>query len=88
MVRDHVFGCLEEVRGCLVENLTLEGDGLGKDVVEGRYSVRCDQDETIFLAVRVAHLAAVAISERGDLSVLEGLVKLFVDEVVGHLVGD
>ena len=57
VVLDYVRGLLEPERRQLVEHVTLAGDALGHDHVEGRDSVGADYEEEVAHLVDVSHLA-------------------------------
>ena len=66
-VRADVGGGVEELRCNLVEHLTLEGDALGQNDVEGRNAVGGHHHEAVAQGVDVAHLAVVHGRLAGEL---------------------
>ena len=75
VVGDDAPGLLEPELRDAVQHLALERDG-GQHAVEGAEPVGRHEEDPVALAVHVAHLAAVAVAERVEVGLGQGVVEL------------
>ena len=88
VVWDDVVRGAEEVGGELVQHLPFERDRPGQDVIEGRNSVRRDEDQSpIPGPVGVTHLTSISRAEGAELRLDEAVIELGTEDRVERIGG-
>jgi hypothetical protein len=58
MIRNYVFEKIEPEQRKIRQHRAFAGNGCGKDDIEGREPVCCDDEQTVFDSINISHLAA------------------------------